>query len=492
LAQFSSEGAVGFSAVQRVIGFLIAGSSLMMLPPILVSFFYSDGSATLFLVSAALLLALGLLVYFPVRKATQELRLRDGFMIVVCAWLALVLVGALPFVLLTAPELSYVDAVFESMSGLTTTGATIITEIDALPRAVLYYRQQLQWLGGMGIIVLAVAILPMLRIGGMQLYRAETPGPVKDTKLTPRITETAKALWLIYVGITVTCIFAYWLAGMKLFDAVGHAFSTVAIGGFSTHNDSLAFWNNPTVEIVASVFMVVAGINFALHFTAWRRASAQPYFMDPELKVYASLLFVCAIIASFALYLTGTYDTIAESFRYGTFQVISTMTTTGFTTAPFYNWGSFLPAFLILLAFIGGCAGSTAGGMKVIRIILLYRQSIREVQRLIHPHAIIPVKIGGQKTSDTVINAVWGFFFLYIASFAVMTILLMATGLDEKTAYSTVGACLTNLGPALGIAGPNYAELNDVAKVILSVAMLLGRLEIYTLLVLLTPAFWRD
>jgi len=483
---------MGFSAVQRVIGFLIAGSSLMMLPPVLVSWFYSDGSATLFLVSAALLVAIGSVIYFPVRNAHQELRLRDGFLIVVSSWLVLVLVGAIPFVLLKSPDLSYVDAVFESMSGLTTTGATIVTNIDALPRAVLYYRQQLQWLGGMGIIVLAVAILPMLRIGGMQLYRAETPGPMKDAKLTPRITETAKALWLLYVGITVTCIFAYWLAGMKLFDAVGHAFSTVAIGGFSTHDDSLSFWNNPTVEIVASVFMIAAGINFALHFTAWRRASAQPYFMDPELKVYAFLLFAFAVLVSFALYFSGTYDTVAESFRYGSFQVISAMTTTGFTTAPFYTWGGFLPVLLILLAFIGGCAGSTAGGMKVIRVILLYRQSIREVQRLIHPHAIIPVKIGGQKTSDTVISAVWGFFFLYIASFAVMTILLIATGLDSETAYSTVGACITNLGPALGKAGPNYAELNNMAKIILSIAMLLGRLEIYTLLVLLTPAFWRD
>jgi trk system potassium uptake protein TrkH len=279
---------------------------------------------------------------------------------------------------------------------------------------------------------------------------------------------------------------------MKLFDAVGHAFSTVAIGGFSTHNESLAFWNNATIEMVAMVFMSVAGINFALHFTAWRRASAQPYFMDPELKVYASLLFAFAIIVSFALYLTGTYDTLATSFRYGIFQVISSMTTTGFTTAPFYAWAGFVPVLLMLLAFIGGCAGSTAGGMKVIRVILLYRQSIREIQRLIHPHAVIPVKVGGKKTSDTVISAVWGFFFLYIANFAVMTILLTATGLDAETAYSTVGACLTNLGPALGDAGPNYAGLNDMAKVILSIAMLLGRLEIYTLLVLLTPAFWRD
>jgi trk system potassium uptake protein TrkH len=483
---------MGFSAVQRIVGFLIAASSLMMLPPVLVSLYYDDGTATLFLLSAAILFLAGTLIYFPVRHVRKDLRLRHGFLIVVGAWLALVLVGALPFVLLTAPELSYVDAVFESMSGLTTTGATIVTNIDALPRAVLYYRQQLQWLGGMGIIVLAVAILPMLRVGGMQLYRAETPGPMKDAKLTPRITETAKALWLIYVGITITCIFAYWLAGMKMFDAVGHAFSTVAIGGFSTHDDSLAYWNNPTVEIVAIVFMVIAGINFALHFTAWRRASAQPYFLDPELKVYASLLAAFGVLVSFALYFTGTYDTLASSFRYGTFQVVSAMTTTGFTTAPFHSWSGFLPVLLICIAFIGGCAGSTAGGMKVIRVILLFRQSIREIRRLIHPHAIIPIKIGGQKTSDTVISAVWGFFFLYIANFVVMTILLTATGLDAETAYSAVGACITNLGPALGEAGLNYAGLNDTAKIILCVAMLLGRLEIYTLLVLLTPAFWRD
>ena len=483
---------MGFSAVQRIVGFLIAASSLMMLPPVLVSAWYQDGTAGVFLACAGILLAAGLLIYFPVRKAKRDLRIRHGFLIVVCAWLAWVLVGALPFVLLTDPHLSYVDAVFESMSGLTTTGATIITNIDVLPRAVLYYRQQLQWLGGMGIIVLAVAILPMLRVGGMQLYRAETPGPMKDAKLTPRITETAKALWMIYFGITVTCVFAYWLAGMTMFDAVGHAFSTVAIGGFSTHNESLAFWGNPTIEAVAMIFMSIAGINFALHFSSWRRASAQPYFSDPELKVYAVLLLSFAVLVSFALFFTGSYDSLSESFRYGFFQVISAMTTTGFTTAPFYEWTGFLPVLLICVAFIGGCAGSTAGGMKVIRIILLYKQSIREIRRLIHPHAVIPVKVGGQRTSDTVISAVWGFFFLYIANFAVMTVMLTATGLDAETAYSAVGACITNLGPALGDAGPNYASLNDPAKVLLSIAMLLGRLEVYTLLVILTPAFWRD
>jgi len=483
---------VGFSGVQRVIGFLISGSSLMMLPPVLVSWWYRDGTANLFLISAVILLLTGVVTYLPVRDVRRDLRLRDGFLVVVSSWLVLVLVGALPFVLLISPQISYVDAVFESMSGLTTTGATILTQIDDLPHAVLYYRQQLQWLGGMGIIVLAVAILPMLRVGGMQLYRAETPGPLKDAKLTPRITETAKALWMIYVGITVACALAYWMGGMSLFDATGHAFSTVAIGGFSTHNASLGYWNDATLEVIAMTFMAIAGINFALHFVAWRRATMQAYFTDPELKVYLSLLVLFSFLVSLELFLTDTYADLSEAFRYGSFQVISVMTTTGFTTAQFFEWPSFLPTFLILTAFIGGCAGSTAGGMKVIRIILLYRQSVREIRRLVHPRAIIPVVVGGNNTSSTVMDAVWGFFFMYIASFAVMTVMLTATGLDENTAYSAVAACITNLGPALGQAGLNYAGLNDTAKIILSFAMLLGRLEIYTLLVLLTLAFWRD
>src|SRR5210317_527118 len=278
------------ATVQRIVGFLLAGASLMMLPPVLVSLWYDDGTASLFLVSAAILLATGLAIFLPVRNVREELRLRDGFIIVAVCWLTLALVGALPFLLLPQPQISYVDAVFESMSGLTTTGATLLTNIDGLPRGILYYRQQLQWLGGLGIVVLAVAILPMLRIGGMQLYRAETPGPLKDSKLTPRITETAKALWLIYLGITVTCALAYWLGGMTLFDAVGHAFSTVAIGGMSTHDSGFGYFDTPTLEMIAIFFMVVAGVNFAIHFTSWKRASAQPYFQDPELRVYAFLL----------------------------------------------------------------------------------------------------------------------------------------------------------------------------------------------------------
>lgn len=479
------------ATVQRILGFLIAGASLMMIPPVLVSLLYQDGTAGLFILSAVILFLTGMAVFLPVRHVREELRVRDGFLVVAVCWLSLSLVGALPFLLLEEPEISYIDAFFESMSGLTTTGATILTNIDALPRGILYYRQQLQWLGGLGIVVLAVAILPMLRIGGAQLYRAETPGPLKDSKLTPKITETAKALWLIYLGITVMCMLAYWLGGMTLFDAVGHAFSTVAIGGMSTHNAGFAHFNSPTLEIIATFFMVVAGINFAIHFTSWKRASSQPYFQDPELRVYALLLLGFSVLVTIALYLNGTYDSITQSARYASFQVVSIMTTTGFSTTDFSIWPGFIPIMLICIAFIGGCAGSTCGGMKVIRIMLLYRQAIREVQRLIHPQAVIPVKIGGRKTSATVMDAVWGFFFLYVASFVMITIALNGVGVEPVTAYAAAAACITNLGPGLGDVSSNYASLNATAKMILSFAMLMGRLEIFTLLVIFSPSFWR-
>ncbi len=479
------------ATVQRILGFLVAGASLMMIPPALVSLWYQDGTAGLFMLSAVILFITGMAVFLPVRHVREELRVRDGFLVVAVCWLSLALVGALPFLLLEQPEISYVDAVFESMSGLTTTGATILTNIDALPRGILYYRQQLQWLGGLGIVVLAVAILPMLRIGGAQLYRAETPGPLKDSKLTPKITETAKALWLIYLGITVMCMLAYWLGGMTLFDAVGHAFSTVAIGGMSTHDAGFAHFNSPTLEIVATFFMVVAGINFAIHFTSWKRASSQPYFQDPELRVYASLLLGFSVLVTLALYLNGTYDSLTQAARYASFQVVSIMTTTGFSTTDFSIWPGFIPIMLICIAFIGGCAGSTCGGMKVIRIMLLYRQAIREVQRLVHPQAVIPVKIGGRKTSATVMDAVWGFFFLYVASFVMITIALNGVGVEPVTAYAAAAACITNLGPGLGDVSSNYASLNATAKMILSFAMLMGRLEIFTLLVIFSPSFWR-
>ncbi len=478
------------AAIQRILGILLMIISLSMLPPIPVSLWYTDGSALPFFLAFLTTITAGLMLWFPVKSFRKEMRLRDGFIVVVMYWVVLGLAGSLPLILSATPVMSITDAVFESMSGLTTTGATVITGLDELPRSILYYRQQLQWLGGMGIIVLAVAILPMLGIGGMQLYRAETPGPMKDNKLTPRITETAKALWYIYLGLTVACALAYWVAGMTPFDAIGHSFSTVAIGGFSTHDLSIGYFNSAAIEMVAVVFMILAGVNFSLHFLAWRNISIKPYVADSEFKMYIKVLVLVALITSMYLYITGTFNGW-DSIHNGVFQAVSIGTTTGFTIAEYHTWPGFLPALLLLASFIGGCAGSTGGGMKVIRVLLLFKQGMREVVRLIHPNAQVPVKIGGKVLEESVIDSVWGFFSLYVVSFIIMALLLAASGLDLVTAFSAVAACMNNLGPGLGDVGSHYGDINDVAKWILCFAMLLGRLEIFTLLVLLTPAFWR-
>ncbi|MDH3280723.1 MAG: TrkH family potassium uptake protein, partial [Gammaproteobacteria bacterium] len=437
------------------------------------------------------ILVTGLGLWLPTARVKRDLRFRDGFMVVVLFWTVLAAAGAIPFYLSGAPALSVTDAFFESMSGLTTTGATVITGLDDLPASIRYYRQQLQWLGGMGIIVLAVAIMPMLGIGGMQLYRAETPGPMKDTKLTPRITETAKALWYIYLGLTAACAVSYWIAGMGWFDAIGHSFSTVAIGGFSTHDLSIGFFNNGLIDFVAVVFMLIAGINFSLHFVAWRRGTIGVYLRDPEAMVFLAILLVAVILALVTLYGYALFEG-AEIVRQGVFQVVSIVTTTGYTTGGYYWWPSFLPLMLLLLSCVGGCAGSTAGGIKVIRIILLYKQGRREMVRLVHPSALLSIKLGGKPVPDDVIDAVWAFFSLYVLSFAVLGLAVAATGTDLVTALSAVAACLNNLGPGLGAVAENYAALDSAAKWILTGAMLLGRLELFTLLVLFTATFWRS
>jgi trk system potassium uptake protein TrkH len=480
-----------FSVIARVLGLLMMIFSLTLVPPMLVSALYEDGTLNAFLYALMITFGIGLAVWLPVRSHKQELKTRDGFVITVLFWLVLAFSGSLPLYLAEHPGLSYTDAFFESLSGWTTTGATVITGLDELPKSILWYRQQLQWLGGMGIIVLAVAVLPMLGIGGMQLFRAETPGPVKDSKLTPRITETAKALWYIYLSLTIACATAYWFAGMSLFDAIGHSFATVAIGGFSTHDASLGFFNSPTIEAIAMIFMVISVLNFGLHFYAWKNKSLLHYFMDSEFKFLLWILGGGALLTVSALWLTDTY-TLSESIRNGLFQLISIATTTGFGTEGFAEWPVFLPVLLFMMAFIGGCAGSTGGGMKVIRILLIYKQGIREIRRLIHPNAIIPIKINKRPVNDRVLESVWGFFSVYILTYMVMMVALLATGLDHVTAFSAVGACLNNLGPGLGDVAAHYGDISDVAKWILSITMLLGRLEIFTFLVLMSPAFWRN
>ncbi|MCB1754391.1 MAG: TrkH family potassium uptake protein [Gammaproteobacteria bacterium] len=475
--------------IQKVLGLLLMVFSTTLIPPLAVSIYYNDGATISFIDAFFLTLATGLALFWPVRKEMAQLRLRDGFLVVVLIWSVLGIFGALPLYMHNPLNLSVTSAIFESLSGLTTTGATVIVGLDALPQSILYYRQQEQWLGGMGLIVLAVAILPMLGIGGMQLYKAETPGPKKD-KLTPRVAETAKALWYIYLTLTFVCMLAYWAAGMSLFDAIGHSFSTVAIGGFSTHDASLGFFNSRLIEMIAVVFMLVSGVNFALHFLAVRSLSVMPYARDSEFKAYALVLFLVTVITSTYLYLTHT-EGFSDAFYDGIFHAVSIGTTTGFTTREYFNWPGFLPVMLLFASFIGGCAGSTGGGMKVIRVLLLFKQGMRELTRLIHPKAKILVKIGNQPMQDSVIDAVWGFFATYVALFAVMLLMMMAAGLDQITAFSAVAACLNNLGPGLGQVGANYASLGDGPLAILCIAMLLGRLEIFTFLVLFTPAFWK-
>ena len=477
--------------IQKIIGLLLMLFSITMLPPLSIALWYEDKTVKTFMLCFMLILSLGAFLWLPVRKVNKELRLRDGFIVVVLFWAGLGLIGAMPFLLASSPDMSFTDSLFESVSGLTTTGATVITGLDHLPKSILFYRQELQWLGGMGIIVLALAILPMLGIGGMQLYRAETPGPIKDSKLAPRITETAKALWYIYLSLTIACALMYWIAGMSPFDAVSHSFSTVSIGGFSTHDQSIGYFDSELVNAVAVLFMLIAGINFTLHFIGWRTLSLNTYRKDSEVKAFVGVLLGLCVITCMYLGLKATYDDAQVTLSHGIFQSVSIATTTGFTTTTYQDWPTFLPVLLIFASFIGGCAGSTGGGLKVIRVVLLYKQGRREIRRLVHPNAIIRIKLGGKPVDESVINAVWGFFASYVAVFTLLLILLMATGLDQVTAFSAVAACLNNLGPGLGEVGANYTGINDLSKWLLCLAMLLGRLEIFTLLVLLTPTFWR-
>ncbi len=480
-----------FLVIQRILGLLLVIFSFSMLPPVAVGLIYNDLSITPFIKGFLLVFIVGAIMWFPVRSRKRELRLREGFLVVVLFWTVLGVSGAAPLMFSNELQISFVDAVFESISALTTTGATVIVGLDDLPKSILFYRQQLQWQGGMGIIVLAVAILPMLGIGGIQLYRAETPGPVKDSKLTPRIKGTAKLLWIIYVAFTVACALAYYFAGMNIFDAVTHSFSTIAIGGFSTHDASMGYFSSHTIELVAVVFMLLSGINFSLHFMAWRSLSIKTYHMDSEFRLYAVLMIALTIISLAYLYFMHTYGSFTEASFHAIFQVVSIATTTGFTTTNYSYWPGFLPVLLVFASFVGGCAGSTGGGMKVIRVLLLFKQGWREILRLIHPNARIAIKLNKKPVDRKVIQAVWGFFSVYIGIFIVFMLILMAAGMDQVTAFSAIAATLNNLGPGLGEVADNYKSVGDFSKWLLCFSMLLGRLEIFTLLVVLTPAFWK-
>jgi len=480
------------ASVQRILGTLLMLFSVTMLPPTAVSLYFADGNWQPFLDAFIALLVLGAAVWWPVRRKHRDLRLRDGFLIVALFWVVLGVAGAAPLLLSEPLEMSVTDAVFEAISGFTTTGAIIFPTLESLPASVLYYRGQVEWLGGIGIVVLAVALLPMLGVGGMQLLRAETPGPVKDSKLTPRVTGTAKHLVGIYLGMTLACIGAYWLlAGMEPFDALVHGFTTVSTGGNSTRDASIGHYNNGAIEAVAIAFMLLGAINFSLHFIAWKHKRFNDYFRDPEFKTFVAILVVSIALYTVVLSLTRYMDDPGHALRLALFQAVSMQTTSGFVTDNFSLWPGALPVIVMISAFIGGCAGSTSGGMKVVRWLLMWKQSQREVAQLVHPSAELPVKLGQKPIDMRIVHAVWGFFGAYVVCFGVLMIGLISLGEDQVTAFSAIAACMTNTGTGLGDVAANFTSLSDPGKWICIVAMLLGRLEVFPILVLLSPGFWR-
>jgi len=480
-----------FPYTTRILGTLLMLFSFAQLFPGFLAYFFEERQFVYnFIVTGFVTFLIGCFLFFLASEKNGDLRTKDGFIITIFFWTVLGFFGSIPFYLAELEGVSYIDSLFESISGLTTTGATVLVGLDDMPRSLLFYRQLLQWLGGMGIIVLAVAVLPLLGVGGMQLYKAETPGPLKDSKLTPRITETAKALWFVYLSMTISCSILYKYFGMSWFDAVCHAFSTISIGGFSTHDDSFAFFNNSGLRWTAIIFMVISGINFALHYLAWTKKRLFHYFYDSEVKLYLSLLISTALITYLTLYFSeNIYD---EMIVDSVFQAVSIGTTTGFLTSNYSNWPLFVPIMLLIAAFIGACAGSTGGGIKVIRALILIRQGSSEITKLIHPNAVVTIKFGKKSLDPRVSESVWGFFAVYVATFLMILMFLLSQSNDFLTAFSAVGATLNNLGPGLGAVSENYKDLTDLSKLSLCIAMLLGRLEIFTLLLLFTPAFWRN
>jgi trk system potassium uptake protein TrkH len=477
------------TVIIRTLGILLLLFSTTLLPPIGISLYYGDGELEHFSITFAIALSAGLSLWLPFRSDEHAIRTRDGFLIVGLMWTAMSLLGAVPFML--ALDASFADAFFESVSGYTTTGATVLVGLDEMSRSILFYRQEIQWLGGIGVIVLAVALLPMLGIGGMQLYKAETAGALKDERFTPRLARTARGLVVVYAVLTVACAASYWLAGMALFDAVAHSLSTVATAGYSTHDDSLAFFDSVPIEAVAAVFMLIGGISYNEHFIAWRTLQLQRYGRDTQTRAFVSIIAVAIGVTTLILLVTGTYGSLGEALRYATFEVVSVMTTTGYGIADFSLWPLALPVVVIFTGLIGGCAGSSAGGIKVIRFVVLFKQVGIHIHRLIHPQAIRRMKVDGQPLSDSVVEAVGGFFAVYVVVFFIFMALAMMDGMDQITAFGAVAATISNLGPGLGDVAITFADVTPQGKVMFSIAMLFGRLEIYTFLVLLTPAFWR-
>ena len=474
---------MNLKSIVNLFSILVLFFSLSYIFPIIISLIFDDGATELFIYTLLGVGLIGLVGLLATRKVDNELSQKDGFVIIVLFWVVLCFAGSIPFYL---SGMNAIDSIFESMSGITTTGATVISNLDTLPESLLFCRQLLQWMGGMGLIVLAIAVMPLLGIGGGQIYKTEIPGAMGEQKLTPRIKETAQVLWLIYLGLTVLCAILYYLGGMGSFDAVSHAMSTVAIGGFSTHNDSIGHFNSIAIETICIAFMLLSAFSFTLHYFAVFKKKPLKYFYDPEIRFFMSILaiifIICAMISNISNY--------GPNLRELAFHSVSMLTTTGFSISNSSEWPFSISFILLIGAFIGACAGSVGGGVKSWRVLIMINHAHKNLMRIIHPNSVISLKIGTKNVNDEVATSVWGFFSIYIISFIILLLFVLITGVDFESAFSAVGACLNNLGPGLGIVSENYANINSASKGILAFAMLLGRLEIFTLLVILTPMFW--
>lgn len=479
-------------SVIRALGLMLVVFSVAYLMPLATSWIYDDGTWIDFLLAMAWTASIGFVMWLLTRRYRSELSVRHGYLLVVTMWTAMPAFATLPL-LLAIKGLSFTGAYFETMSGLTTTGATVLTGLDDLPPAINIWRHELNWLGGMGIIVLAVAILPLLGIGGRQLFKAETPGPMKDSTLTPRITETARNLWLVYLAITLACIASLKAAGMNWLDAVCHAFATMGLGGFSTHDANVGYFNSPAIEFVLIVFMLLAAMNFATHFLVWREKSLKLYLKDTEAVATVTLVLASCLGIAVFLWWQGTYPNFWTALRHASFNLVSIATDCGFSSVDFNRWPIFAPMWMLFLSCITVSSGSTGGGIKMVRTLILFKQAGREFVKLLHPSAVNPMKIGGSVVPNNIVFAVLGFIFLYFMTVVTLTFALLVSGLDFISAFSAVIACINNAGPGLGVVGPagNYGVLSDFQIWVCTIAMLVGRLEIFTVLILFTPHFWR-
>jgi len=476
----------------HVLGPVILIFSFTMLAPLVTALIAHDAAQHAFDKSFAVTLAAGLALWLVGLRWRRELKVRDGFLLVLLVWTGLPAFATLPF-LIYAPEMGFTDAYFEAISALTTTGATVMSGLDTLPPSLNLWRHLLQWLGGMGIIVLAVAILPLLGVGGRQLLKAELPGPIKDSKLTPRIADTAKLLWAMYAALTAFCAVALKLAGMSWFDAVCHAFATMSLGGFSSHDASIGYFDSPLIEAVLIVFMLLAALNFVTHFMASRQRSLAAYRHDPEVRGVLGLVIASCLVISVYVWQAGAYPEFLTALRHVSFNLVSLATDCGFASTDFNSWPIFAPMWMLLLSCVTASSGSTGGGLKMIRTVLMLRQGVRELEHQLHPAALLPVKIGGHAVPNQIVFAIQAFVMMYIATIVTITLVLLASGLDFVSAFSAVIACINNAGPGLNEVGPgtNYAGLNDFQTWVLAFTMLLGRLELITVFVLFTRAFWR-